>query len=301
MSKFKLQIFLIVLLPMMIIILWKLYATKDQVKKEFLGVNTAVNIKTHPSKFFEKQAFSEGVAFVKRNNPTEKTNIRGGVIPHHLFPGFIIADFFHRLKMQNPDTVILIGPNHYERGDSKVLTSVYGWNTPFGVVQSEDKIIRELTAKQVLKVDDHVLENDHAVAGIIPFIKYYLPATKVVPILLSGFMNEDETRFLASQLESYVNKDTVLVAAVDFSHYLVNKEAQEKDKVTLNVIKKYDYRQLFTLDNDYLDSPPAIAVLLLTMQKLGMTKMDILHHTNSGELQKDDYIETTSYFSIIFH
>ena len=98
-----------------------------------------------------------------------------------------------------------------------------------------------------------------------------------------------------------MNKETVLVAPVDFSHYLRNKEAQEKDNITLEVLKNYDYRQLFALNNNYIDSPPSIAVLLMVMQKLGTTQMDVLYHTNSGELQKDDYIETTSYFSITYH
>ena len=39
----------------------------------------------------------------------------------------------------------------------------------------------------------------------------------------------------------------------------------------------------------------------MVMHSLGATKMDILNHTNSGELQNDNYIETTSYFSITYH
>ena len=123
----------------------------------------------------------------------------------------------------------------------------------------------------------------------------------MVPILISGHTTQKEVEILASNLKDFIGEDTILVAPVDFSHYLTNDQAKEKDKVTLEVIKNYDYRQLFTLNNDYLDSPPSIAALLMVMQMLGTTKMDLLHHTNSGELQKDNYIETTSYFSIIYY
>lgn len=66
-------------------------------------------------------------------------------------------------------------------------------------------------------------------------------------------------------------------------------------------MKNYDYRQLFTLNNDYIDSSPSIAVILMVMRRLGTTKMGLLYNTNSGELQKDNYIENTSYFSIAYY
>lgn len=259
------------------------------------------NRPTHSLVFFDKDTFYPGVKQSKNENKFFKNHIAGGIIPHHLFPSFIITDFFYRLSKQNPKTIILIGPNHYERGDHKVLSSLYGWETPFGVVEPNEPILKELTKSKLIKIDETNLPKDHAVAGIIPFVKYYLPNTKVVPLLLSGFMAEEDARILSSNLKNYLNKDTIIIAAVDFSHYLISEQAKEKDIVTLEVIKNFDYRQLFSLNNDYVDSPPSIAALLMTMQMLGTTKMDLLYHTNSGELQKNNFIETTSYFSIVYY
>lgn len=256
---------------------------------------------THPNLFFDEKTFNEGVTQTKKANSISTYHIVGGIIPHHLFPGFILTDFFNRLTVQKPKTIILIGPNHYEKGNFKVLTSLYGWDTPFGKTEPDESIINKLVKRDAMRIDEKVLPSDHAVAGMMPFIRYYLPETKVVPILISGFTTQKEVEILASNLKTVMNKDTVLVAPVDFSHYLTNEQAKKNDKATLEVMKNYDYRQLFTLDNDYVDSPPSIAALLMVMQKLGTTKMDILYHTNSGELQKDDYIETTSYFSIVYY
>ena len=265
------------------------------------AITRKTNRPTHPLVFFDKETFYSGVAQSKSKNKSFKNHIAGGIIPHHLFPGFIITDFFNRLSKQNPKTVILIGPNHYEHGDYKALSSLYGWETPFGVIWPHDKIIRELVGNNLIRIDESVLRNDHAVVGIMPFVKHYLPRARAVPILLSGFMSKAEVQVLANTLKNYMDKDTILIAAVDFSHYLTSQEAKEKDKVTLEVIKNFDYRQLFLLNNDYMDSPPSIAALLITMQKLGATKMELLYHINSGEMQKNNFTPTTSYFSIAYH
>lgn len=265
----------------------------------YIKDDTVAN-RTHPLVFFESKSFYEGIAQADEYDQSFVSPISGGIIPHDLFPRFITADFFHRLAKQRPKTIILLGPNHYERGEYPVLSSLYGWETPFGVVQPNTQLINILRDTDVLHIDEQVLPNDHSVAGSMPYIAYYLPETTVIPILVSGFMTEHESKLLADALISHLSHDTIIVAAVDFSHYLTNKQAQEKDKVTLDLLKNLRYKRLFFLNNDYVDSPPSLAVLLMTMQSLHANHVSLLHHTNSGELQRKDFIETTSYISLVY-
>ena len=158
------------------------------VKKDDPPIKTELKDSTHPLVFFDKDTFYSGIAQSKRENRSFTNHISGGVIPHHLYPGFIITDFFSRLAKQNPKTIILIGPNHYERDNYIALSSMYGWETPFGVVWPDEHIVNELVETGVMKIDETVVPKDHAVAGIMPFVKYYLPETKNVPILQKRFM-----------------------------------------------------------------------------------------------------------------
>lgn len=254
----------------------------------------------HPLVFFEQESFYAGVEQSKKENQVLTKQVLGGIVPHHLFPSFMITDFFSRLSKQNPATIILIGPNHYERGNYQVLSSLYGWQTPFGVVEPNRQIIHGLEKSKMIEIDETNLPQDHAVAAIMPFIKYYLPDTKVVPLLLSGFMSKEDVQLLSNNLKNYVNRDTIIVSAVDFSHYLTSQQAQEKDAITLELMKSYNYERLLSLNNDYLDSPPAIVTLLMIMKSLGATEIEILHHTNSGEILKSNSTETTSYFSAFY-
>lgn len=254
----------------------------------------------HKVNFYDEKTFLEGIM------QSEKIvkpgyEIKGGIVPHDLFPGFIIADFFKRLSFQNPKTIIMIGPNHYEKGNFKALTSVYGWETPYGELNPDRDFINKLLGKNLLQIDEEVLPYDHAVSGILPFVKYYIKDARVVPILLKRGFSEKESEILASQIAGMADEDTVIVAAVDFSHYLTGGQAKKKDEVTLKIMQDFDYPKLYPLNNDYMDSPPSIGILLKVMQKLGSTNSKILFHTNSGELQKNSGIETTSYFSITYY
>ena len=255
----------------------------------------------HNVNFYDKKSFIDGTVYAQSHYTKKDYSIKGGIVPHHLLPGFIIADFFHHLSVQNPKTVIVIGPNHYELGNFKILTSLYAWKTPFGIVQPNIPLTQELINQNVLKVDENVLPRDHSVSAMMPFMKYYLPKAHVVPILVSGKLTQDESRIFSQQLHSILDENTVVIATVDFSHYLSKAEATEKDLMTKKVLRSFDYNRLYALNNDYLDSPPSIGILLMLMQKEHATHSDILFNTNSGEIEHENFSPTTSYFSILYY
>lgn len=254
----------------------------------------------HPAYFFESDTFTDAVGRVKESNKKYPKPILGGVVPHHLLPSFIIADFFKNLAEQNPDTIILIGPNHYELGNRPVLSSLGGWDTPFGVVEPNKEIIDEFYTKNHVDFNDKVLDEEHSMGGIMPFIKHYLPNAKVVPIILSGNLKMNEIENLANTLASKVNKKTVIVASVDFSHYQVEAQAKINDEVTLQLMEDNDYSKMIDLSSAYIDSPTSIITLLMVMKKVGKKDFDLVYHTNAGEILRDPYHEVTSYFSFVF-
>jgi len=276
------------------------FVTKN-FKLNNISSNESSGKQAHVVKFYDEKTFFEGISRAKKDVTKPDYLVTGGIVPHHLFVSFIIADFFYRLSLQNPKTIILLGPNHYEKGHFEALTSLYGWNTAFGVVEPDENLTKTLIDRNLVNIDEEVLPNDHALSVLMPFIKYYMPNTKVVPILLSQKFSEEKSEIFADNLSKLMTKDIAIITSVDFSHYLTSSLAKEKDEMTLEVMREFDYRKLYTLNSDYLDSPASIGTLLMIMQRLNTANMDLLYHTNSGELQNNNQIETTSYFSIIFH
>lgn len=256
---------------------------------------------THPLRFYDQLSFQKGIESVQSNPTVTDYHILGGITPHHLVAGFIFSDFYQRLAVQKPKTIILIGPNHYEHGHFPALTSRLGWETPFGTVTPNLTIIDDLVAHNLAQIDEEAVPNDHSTAGSMSYVKYYVPGATVVPIILSGKMSRDAIEKLSDHLATYLDQSTVLVAPVDFSHYLTSVQAESHDKETLSVMQSFDYSRLLTFGNDNVDSPVSIATLLMTMQKVGATKSQVIYNTNSGILAKDNHMQTTSYFSMLYH
>ena len=302
MTRKKLSLSILFSFSVILLLLILVISLNQKQDNDFLGVSSSNSSKgIHETKFFNEQLFNKAVLNQNEKYKNVNYHVSGGIIPHDLLPSFIFADFFSKLAKQNPETIIIIGPNHYEKGDYKFLTSYFDWETSLGTLLSDQKILDELVDEKIIGVNEEALLNDHSVGSSLPFIKYYLPDVKIVPILISGFVTQGEADLFSNKLANLVNEKVVLVAAVDFSHYLNRNEAQQKDEITENIIKDYDYSKLFLLNNDYTDSPASLGVFLMTMQKLGKTNMDILENTNSGKLQDRDFIETTSYFYITYH
>jgi len=289
-------------IAILLVVFWLLDSRNDKaVQSAITQTIPAQETGIHSLTGFNEDSFYQGVARAKPEYQKLRESVNGGIIPHHSFAGYIIADFFQRLVDQEPSTIILIGPNHFERGDFVALTSLYDWETSFGEVGADREIIGSLLQEGLVMIDESVLDAEHSVSTIMPFIKFYLPNVQVVPIILSGGMTLTQVEIFAESLAALKTPDIIIVSAVDFSHNLINQEAQLKDVETLEVMQARDYKRLFSFGNEHLDSPASIAALMLAMDSLDSPDIEILQHTNSGELQDSEQKETTSYFSIVFY
>ena len=135
---------------------------------------------------------------------------------------------------------------------------------------------------------------------MVPLIKHFLPKARIVPVVLHHDVSLQEIDALLDGLEPYLNERAVLISSVDFSHYLTRSEAQVKDRETLSFMRSLDYPALFHLGNDYLDSPASLAAAFLLAQRSGLKDFYVLENTNSGIILQNDFIETTSYFTLVF-
>jgi AmmeMemoRadiSam system protein B len=252
-------------------------------------------VEVHPNHFFDPQCFDPQP--VVGDHSAGK--IYGAVVPHHLLAHGLIAQVMQKLQAAPPSVVVVVGPNHWNKGE-RMLTSSWDWQTPFGTVEADQEAIAKLLAQSPVKKDDAVFSAEHSIGNLMPFIKYYLPQAKVVPLILHYDVTKKEAGVLADLLTELIGERGVILASVDFSHYLERRQAEEKDRETMEALKAWDYGQLFKMGNDHLDSPASLATLLLAMERLGLEEFDLVDNTNSGVLLGNDLIETTSYFTLVF-
>lgn len=228
--------------------------------------------------------------------------IMGGVVPHHSVAGRLIAEFFRALAEDPPETVIVIGPNHKLEGFSEVQTNSTDWGTPFGILEADTTVTGRLAEEYGAVQNDDLFENEHSVSSLVPYIKYYLPETKIAPVLLHGSLSAEDAGKLGTLLGEIVSDHpgTVVIASIDFSHYLSAPEADEMDIITWNAVSSWDLEAISRMGNDNLDSVPSITALMTAMDAVSARSVEMAGHNNSSRITKSSYDWTTSYFTMFF-
>lgn len=227
--------------------------------------------------------------------------IYGGIVPHHLTADKYIAEFFKSIERVEPEILVVIGPNHPDLGNKAVHTSIWDFETAYGMLKVNEDITDYLVNHGLADTNFELMENEHSMTALVPYIKYFMPNTEIVPIILSSTLEKDEAIRLGEILYNQVkDKNYFVISSVDFSHYLTLEEADKKDEITKVALTNRDIDQISLMNNDYLDSPASIIVLLTMMNEVGSKEQFILNHTNSARILEEYSKSTTSYFTIVY-
>lgn len=316
--------FTIAVLCLLAVIISTVLADSGTIPLSVKGTAPLTDITTKPlatlqCKYYNEKDFMSSVIAARQNQFTAKQNktatkqnivevtiksssVAGGIVPHHLLAGKMIAEFFQALSIDNPEIVVVIAPNHRRIGVSGLHTSIQSWATAFGVLEADSeltgKLIKTLNASQ----NTALMEEEHSISSLVPYIKYYLPQAKIVPVLLHGNYTAKESQKLGDLLSETLsdNPRAAIIASVDFSHYLDVDTADKMDEITLAAIKSGDIPSISIMGNDNLDSPPSIMTLLSAMEEMGTSVPEVLSHGNSSDITGSGADYTTSYYTMIF-
>ena len=229
--------------------------------------------------------------------------IKAGVVPHHDVAASLISGFFAQaaINADHYDTVIIIGPNHSgEFGD--IVLSYKDWAVGDGVIAHGGFVESLMNEPRINAVIHHEhMQAEWSASILIPYIHHFLPGAKVAPVLVSRALSFGQTAHLFHWLNNWINtsgENILLVASIDFSHYLTAHEARERDIFTTEAILAGRLQQIHTLDPHYLDSPAALIVFLMYLDALGIAPQ-IIDRTDASEFLGTAIPETTSYKIIV--
>jgi len=233
----------------------------------------------------------------------QKRTIIGGLTPHagYAYSGSCAAHTYLNLfKETIPDTVIILGTDH--QGYSKIGLMKEGtWETPLGNLEVDSEL-----ANQILKNSDQIIEDNSAFIGFpnenehnieiqLPFIKYCSQENdvKIVPIkiaVMKDFNLMDEIATDISKSIAQLDKDIIILASSDMSHKNVNGPSELKKFKTYDeeVLKNFEAidpkKTLKACLNTTVCGPQTITTLLLTCQKLGVSKSKALKYYTSHDI-----------------
>lgn len=246
--------------------------------------------------YYQNKEFYGGL---EEMNPDDiiQEKVYGGVTSHHLLVSSEIAKFFVNLKNQNPETIIILGPNHYGLG-SNLFISKYPYKTPWGLLEPDLSTINRLIESGYVENQEKAFEIEHSVSSLVGFIKYVFPEIKIVPIIIADRTPKEQLDKLAVELDRILPDNALVVSSVDFSHHLNRIASDFHDKKSVSAISSFDFDNIFNLE---IDSPSSIYVLLRYLEKREVFKIGGLINTNSadgsGNLSLED---VTSYVFAYF-
>ena len=229
-----------------------------------------------------------------------RERVCAGIVTHHFLASGLMVRFFVALSARSsPETVILIGPNHYHHGLANISLSSLPWKTPFGLLETDRRIVQQIEAGTNLPEDPEAFTGEHSVGVLIPFLKYYFPHCRVVPILVDVNAQENRLQELHAVLaELLCNPRMLVLLSMDFSHDSVASLADSRDEESRRAISSFD---LSRAREASVDCRKGLWLLLASLRDLGHVTVDFTAHTNSARLTGNpNQPDVTSYFSVLF-
>lgn len=216
------------------------------------------------------------------------------VLPHHNLVQAQRQDLLATLSAQSqPDTIILVSPNHFSAGQAGVQTTERVWEITGGSeqVQPAGQVISALVTAGVASDEDSSFNSEHGIKNVLSDLHAAFPNSNIVPLILKDTTTSDQLNALATMLAE-VCADCGLIASVDMSHYNPAAVADVHDLKTLRALQSLDETAIWDVE---VDSPPSLALLLAWAKQQQVEQFVLTDHTNSGTLLGDPDAETTTH------
>lgn len=228
----------------------------------------------------------------KVNQPLIQGELFGLVSPHAGYPysGQTAAHAYYQLQGRDVDTIVLIGPSHRAWVGDFAASAEDAYETPLGWVPLDREFIADLEQRIPLQTVSR--DAEHSLEIQLPFLQRQLGTFRLVPVLMSADSPAVAER-LALALADLIRQRSengrriLLVASSDLHHIEDYERVVHRDQQVVDAIAAFDLETLTQLFMDRHCSVCGRMPILVTLQAaraLGADAVQILHHTNSGDV-----------------
>lgn len=212
--------------------------------------------------------------------------------PHagYVYSGRVAGRTFARVRV--PVSAVVLCPNHTGLGVRRSLWARGAWRVPGVQVPVDEELAASIGRYAELEEDGEAHLREHAIEVELPFLLARQAQLKVVPICLAGLSLREcheVGRGLARAIRE-AERDVLIVASSDMSHYISAEEAARLDRVALERIQALDpdglYEAVTRLGISMCGYIPATASLVAA-RELGASRAELVEYGNSGEASGD--------------
>lgn len=153
-------------------------------------------------------------------------------------------------------------------------------------------------AKRILAVSSHLQQDqgahlyEHSIEVQLPFLQYFKKDIKLVPIVLAystGAIYKEIGREIAGAVKD-LNREVVIIASSDMTHYEPQESAASKDTQAIEAILDLNEDELLKrvdeLDISMCGYAPTVS-LIAAAKELGATEAELVRYRTSGDVSGD--------------
>jgi AmmeMemoRadiSam system protein B len=231
----------------------------------------------------------------------KKEKARAVVSPHAGFSysGYVAGAVYSSVLL--PERYVILGPSHRGQRSLFGIMTEGSWETPLGEVPIDPALAEALLrGSPLIKEEEGAHEEEHSLEVQLPFLQYLRSGFSFVPVSVSPAADFGALEALGHALAAAIRqaeKDVLVVASTDMSHYVSQETAREKDFLAIERIQILDARGLYDVVQAQAISmcgfQPTTAAILAA-KELGASRADLVRYMTSGETS-GDYHQVVGY------
>ncbi len=239
----------------------------------------------------------------------EKKSAVAVVAPHAGYPysGRVAGEVYSRVEI--PERIVLLGPKHSWTGEPFAIMTEGFWKMPFGNVEVDSELGGYLEENCDFLIEDTTAhQREHCLEVQLPFVQYFRPDVKIVPIVIGSSDLEllrELGEWIARGAET-VGRGVLLVASTDMSHTQgsnerLQKKINEHDMMAINAVLGLDEERFFRTIKDYdvtMCGYAPTAAVIVASKKLGASKGSLVKYATSWDVTRD-YSYVVGYAGVI--
>lgn len=249
-------------------------------------------------------------------NKAKKEEFPGKIValisPHagYFYSGQVAAYGYKTLEGLKYQTVVVISPSHSAYFQGASIYNGKAYQTPLGTISVDKELALELS-----KMDNRIYLSEvghtssgtraeHSLEVQLPFLQIVLGKFNLIPIVLGPEDNYETYEVLGKALAKVLkDKDALIVASSDLSHFHPYAEAVRLDSVVIKDVGSFNPKAFFEeLSSDRCEACGGgpIITAMIAAKELGADQSKVVKYANSGDVTGDKS-QVVGYMSAVFY
>ena len=220
-------------------------------------------------------------------------DVVGVIAPHagHRYSGPVAGYAFAALRSLGPKLVAVISPFHNLTRYPLLTTAHDAYATPLGNIAVDKAALAELTLQLDIPITPVFADKEHSLEIELPFLQRAFSGDfKLLPIMIHSQESEVAKKLGLALAKVLKDKNALLVASTDLSHFYDQTTANALDSEMLKRFEAFDPEAIFEAERTgkaFACGHAAVAAVLWACRELGASRVKILQHATSGDVTGD--------------